>query len=195
MIVTTPVTRGEQGPRDTPLGSPAAPVPPPPSAPPMPPPPSVRPSTAGAVSVRRGLIIALAAAIPAAGIVGVAIGSAVTASNSTAQPSPRVVVTTVYVPTPVPIAAEPTGEPTSVAPAVPAKPSIEDGQWIVGTDFPAGTYETRTDSTDCYWDITKSGSNHSTYVDQQVGIGHYRVKLKVGQDFTTLRCGVWTKVG
>jgi hypothetical protein len=32
-------------------------------------------------------------------------------------------------------------------------------------------------------------------VDQQLGVGHWRVALKQGQDFTTKSCGTWTKVG
>lgn len=162
----------------------------------MPPTAPYRPVPApGAPHSSRWPLIALAVAIPAAGVVGIIVGAAASSGRPAAIASPVVVVTTEYVPTPVPVAVEPAAPATSEKPPPPPAPTIQDGQWIVGEDFPAGTYDARPNDTNCYWDITKSGTNHSQFIDQQLGPGHYRVKLKVGQDFTTNNCGIWTKVG
>jgi hypothetical protein len=48
--------------------------------------------------------------------------------------------------------------------------------------------------TDCYWLITKSGTNGSEIVDNDAGGGHLTVTLKVGHDFETQPCGTWTKI-
>jgi hypothetical protein len=143
-------------------------------------------------------IILLVAAVPLALIIGIGIGIGAAGANTqtVADANPQVVTSIVYVPSPSPVAV-----PAPAAPAAPTTPAkapaatIDDGQWIVGSDFPAGTYETKSDSADCYWDITKSGSNHGDFIDQELGVGHFKVKLKVGEDFTTKRCGTWTKVG
>jgi hypothetical protein len=66
---------------------------------------------------------------------------------------------------------------------------------MVVQDFPAGTY--RTDGTagpDCYWAISKSGTNGDQIISNHVGAGHLSVTLKAGQDFETERCGIWRKV-
>jgi hypothetical protein len=62
-------------------------------------------------------------------------------------------------------------------------------------DFPAGKYSTNTATAECYWEITKSGTNGSEIVDNHIGGGHLTLTLKEGWDFTTERCGTWTKVG
>jgi hypothetical protein len=80
-------------------------------------------------------------------------------------------------------------------PAPPAVPQIREGTWKVGTDFPAGNYQTTDATSDCYWSITNSGTNGSDIVDNHIGGGHLFVTLKLGQDFETDRCGTWTKVG
>ncbi len=72
---------------------------------------------------------------------------------------------------------------------------IEDGNWLPGTDFPAGTYETTTQAEDCYWDVTTGDGDKKHYVEQEIGPGHYKVKLKAGQKFKTQGCGTWKKVG
>lgn len=84
--------------------------------------------------------------------------------------------------------------PRTTPPATPAVPQITDGTWTVGEDFPAGTYKTVNSSADCYWAITKTGSNGSDIVNNHIGGGNLRVTLKAGQDFETQRCGTWTKV-
>lgn len=87
-------------------------------------------------------------------------------------------------------------KPTTPAPPpAPAKPTIEEGTWTVGEDFPAGTYRTQevADET-CYWGIYKSGTNGSKIIDNHLGGGKLRVTLKKGQDFESTRCGTWEKV-
>jgi len=82
------------------------------------------------------------------------------------------------------------------SPTKPAVPAIDDGTWTVGVDFPAGIYSTTgTAGSDCYWEISKSGSNGADIIDNHLGGGHLRVTLKAGQDFDTERCGTWTKIG
>jgi hypothetical protein len=90
----------------------------------------------------------------------------------------------------------PPAPPTTQAapPPPPPKPTIREGTWTVGTDFPAGTYRTIGAGSACYWKITKSGSNDSDIVNNHIGGGNLTVTLSSGQDFTTERCGTWTKV-
>lgn len=78
---------------------------------------------------------------------------------------------------------------------VEAVPEIDDGVWTVGTDMPAGTYRTtEAVSSDCYWSITKTGTNGSDIVQNGIpGGGRPSVTLKKGQDFETQRCGTWRK--
>lgn len=85
--------------------------------------------------------------------------------------------------------------PTPAKPATPSVPTINEGTWTVGEDFPAGTYKTTGSGPDCYWQISPAGSNGSQITDNHLGGGNLRVTLKAGQEFTTERCGVWTKVG
>lgn len=94
--------------------------------------------------------------------------------------------------------ATPTTAAASTAPAAPAKaaaPTIEDGIWTVGDDFPAGTYRTRDAVTSsCYWGIYKSGTNQGDIVENDiVAGGRPTVTLKRGQDFKT-DCGTWVKI-
>jgi hypothetical protein len=72
--------------------------------------------------------------------------------------------------------------------------TITDGTWTVAEDFPAGTYKTTGSGADCYWSITKSGSNGDDIINNHIGGGNLRVTLKKGQDFETDRCGTWTKI-
>lgn len=81
-------------------------------------------------------------------------------------------------------------------PAPAAKPTIEDGIWTVGEDIPAGTYKVtaKVNGMDCYWSITKSGTNGSDIIDNALPTGGLpKVTLKKGQDFETNRCGTWKK--
>lgn len=82
---------------------------------------------------------------------------------------------------------------TQAAPAGPAT-TITDGTWTVGEDIAAGTYKTTGSDSNCYWSITKTGSNGQDIINNHIGGGNLRVTLKVGQDFESARCGTWTKV-
>lgn len=76
------------------------------------------------------------------------------------------------------------------------KPTIDEGVWTVGLDVPAGTYRvTAPVDDDCYWAITKSGSNGEDIIANDiVSGGRPTVTLKKGQDFESARCGTWEKV-
>jgi hypothetical protein len=93
--------------------------------------------------------------------------------------------------------ATPSASPT--ASPKPKVPIIEDGVWTVGTDIPAGKYRVTAnlgaDDT-CYWAITKTGSNGSDIIANDLPQGgRPQVTLKKGQDFATERCGIWSKIG
>lgn len=106
---------------------------------------------------------------------------------------PGPVVTT---PVPGPTVTVTVTETKEVKPAA-AGPVIDEGTWTVGTDIQPGKYRVRENvAGDCYWEITKSGSNGSTIVQNDiVQGGRPTVTLSGGQDFKTARCGSWEKVG
>jgi hypothetical protein len=158
--------------------------------------PGATPPAGGQPKPRRSVPLLLAL-LSGAGLVlvsclgGVAVGSA-------GQPKAKMVVS--YQPSayPSPVVSTVTKTVQAAPPAPPPPPAtttISTGQWIVGDDFPAGTYEVTSDSDACYWDITRSGSNHHDYVQQELGRGHWKIALKQGYDFTTKDCGLWRKVG
>lgn len=115
-------------------------------------------------------------------------------SSGTAQPVATVTVT-----------AEPTAQ------IVPPMPEIVDsmglapshgdlmttfgeGVYTVGLDIKPGTYRVTEPVTgaDCYWSITKTGSNGSNIIQNAIVEGGYpTVTLKRGQDFESVRCGSW----
>jgi hypothetical protein len=74
--------------------------------------------------------------------------------------------------------------------------TIDDGVWTVGTDIKAGTYKvTEAVSGSCYWAITKTGSNGSNIIENDiVEGGRPQVTLKRGQDFESSDCGTWSKM-
>lgn len=158
--------------------------------------PGATPPAGGQPQPKRSVPLLAAVAIGAAAVLvscvgGVAIGSAGTSSKPATirySASPYPVVSTVTVTKTVQAAPPPSPPP-------PATVTISTGQWIVGDDFPAGTYEVTSDSDSCYWDITRSGSNHHDYIQQELGRGHWKIALKQGYDFTTKDCGLWRKVG
>ncbi len=86
--------------------------------------------------------------------------------------------------------------PATTGAAKPAAPTIADGTWTVGEDFPAGNYKATGAGDRCYWAIYTSGKNQSfdALIDNHAGGGNLRVTLKAGQDFETKRCGTWAKV-
>ncbi|MGZ3472528.1 MAG: hypothetical protein ACXVA6_21405 [Isosphaeraceae bacterium] len=73
--------------------------------------------------------------------------------------------------------------------------SITDGTWTVGTDVQPGTYRTAAAvSGQCYWEITKSGSNGSNIIQNDIVQGGFpTVTLSPGQDFKTQDCGTWLR--
>lgn len=73
--------------------------------------------------------------------------------------------------------------------------SIGEGTWTVGTDVSAGTYRTSAAiSGDCYWAITKSGTNGGDIVQNDIPTGGFpTVVLRPGQDFTNHGCGTFVK--
>lgn len=75
-------------------------------------------------------------------------------------------------------------------------PTITEGTWTVGRDFPAGTYRSNGDiGYSCYWEISRSGSNGMDIVaNDNVSGGHPTVTLSRGQDFKSQDCGTWKKV-
>jgi hypothetical protein len=73
--------------------------------------------------------------------------------------------------------------------------SIEQGTWTVGRDVTPGTYRTAQPVTgDCYWEITRSGTNGSDIIENDIVEGGFpTVQLSDGQDFTNNRCGTFVK--
>lgn len=78
-----------------------------------------------------------------------------------------------------------------------AATTLKDGYtYTVGTTMEAGTYQANATNGTCYWEITVSGSNYSDIVDNDLGTdGVLTVTVSPGQDFTSNRCGDWTKIG
>jgi hypothetical protein len=163
--------------------------------------PGATPPTGGQPTPRRSIPLLLAL-LGGAGLVlvsclgGVAVGSAGSATKQVVsfKPSPYPVVSTVTV--------TKTVEVKPAAPAAPPPPPAarrsSDGTWIVGEDFPAGTYKAANAGDNCYWAIYKPGANvggGDGIEDNHIGGGSLRVTLQKGQGFTTNRCGTWAKVG
>jgi hypothetical protein len=49
-------------------------------------------------------------------------------------------------------------------------------------------------SSDCYWEITRSGTNGSDIIENDIpGGGLPTVRLSEGQDFTNSRCGTFLR--
>jgi DNA-binding protein H-NS len=73
--------------------------------------------------------------------------------------------------------------------------SIGPGIWTVGVDVEPGTYRaSQPVSSDCYWAITRSGTNGSDIIDNDIpGGGMPTVTLSAGQDFVNNRCGTFVK--
>ncbi|MDN4611068.1 hypothetical protein [Arthrobacter burdickii] len=78
-----------------------------------------------------------------------------------------------------------------------AATTITEGSWTVGRNVEPGTYTTSAPVTGrCYWGIYVSGTNGDDIVaNDNVSGGQPTVTLQVGQDFTTNRCGSWSKIG
>jgi len=143
--------------------------------------PPRRPRTAGRIVL---LLVAVAASCGLGVVTGVIAASPQAPSSSAAAAEPASVASSTHA-AKAPAAAK---SPTYVA--------ISGGTWSVGIDFPAGTYRvTANVGSDCYWSITKTGTNGSEIIENGIpGGGRPTVTLKKGQDFETQRCGVWHKV-
>lgn len=93
-----------------------------------------------------------------------------------------------------PSASTPASAAATPVPAQPVNvaPVFEDGDWIVGTDFPAGKYTLIDEPTSCYWGIYKADTNQEDIIaNDNVSGGHPTVALKEGQEFSSNDCGGW----
>lgn len=139
------------------------------------------------------------------GVVGASAIPTVAAARATpavtvSVPGP---VTTVKVPGPVTTVTVPgpvrtvTVIKTVAAPAPALSAVIENGQWEVGVDVPAGAYKV-TAAVDpdamCYWKISQTGKPDNIIDNDIVKGGKPTVTVKRGQDFTTKDCGTWAQV-
>jgi len=133
-------------------------------------------------------------------LLGLIIGGVGGSSSTEAgpKPTPTVVVTR---PVTATKSATVTATPTvtlsvTAGPPAPAV-AIREGTWTVGRDIEPGTYTTTAEvASDCYWSITKSGTNGGDIIENDiVKGGKPTVTLREGQDFKTSRCGGWTKIG
>lgn len=167
------------------------------------------PSPTSSPKIKRGLLIG--GALVATLLVGIGLGSASSdkpAASAGARPAPTVTETmtlTNTIPGPEVTVTETRDVPgpevtvTEGPPVAVSLDAIADGDTvIVGEDVPAGTYETHSDSTDCYWEIRKSAAAASAgdvngIVANDLGAkGHLVVTLKKGQQFSSSDCGDWS---
>ena len=120
------------------------------------------------------------------GVLGVVVGVMIGAVGDTAAVStPGRAVT-------APAAAE--AGPADKAAPEPAS-LIEEGTWVVGEDFPAGTYRTTARVAEgCYWQVSRGGSNGQDILANAIETGgRPRVRLRRGQEFETAGCGAWAR--
>ena len=82
--------------------------------------------------------------------------------------------------------------PVQQPPATVQSTTFGDGLYQVGTDIPAGTYNTAGGPT-CYW-ATLSDSNANSILDDHSGPGPQTVTVNTPW-FASNACGTWTKVG
>lgn len=87
--------------------------------------------------------------------------------------------------------AAPTALP---APAGPATRITSDGVYEVGVDIAAGRYKTPGTAQTCYWRRSPI-DNSSKILENHLGDGAAIATVKVGEQFETKRCGVWTRSG
>jgi hypothetical protein len=117
-------------------------------------------------------------------------GGGSTADASSATPAPTVTVTVApefpALSAAPAVSVTPTVKPTPAPKPKPTKAVIQDGYTVVvGTDVPPGVYQARSDSTDCYWEITKHGSPSDIIDNGGFSKGRLTVTPKKGQDFDT----------
>lgn len=141
-------------------------------------------------------------ATPAATVTATVTKAAAAAAPGATVTAPAVTAPAVTVTAPAPPAVTVTAPAVTVtAPAAPTAPppgpgtSVEDGIYVVGQDMQPGTYRVTAAVVDrCYWALTKTGSNGADIIQNDLPAGGFpQVTVKVGQDFTTKRCGTWVK--
>ena len=143
--------------------------------------------------VRKALLIA---AYPVLAIASCGIGAGMGSSTPTATAAqPAVTVTATQTVTAPPTTAAAAPKPTHTAAPKPApkpKAVIPDGYTVVvGEDVPAGTYQTRSTSDQCYWEVDKKSGG----IDKNDfgAKGHIVVTMKNGESFSSGDCGDWTQ--
>jgi hypothetical protein len=122
--------------------------------------------------------------------------STVSAGSTPVSTTTTTVYDTMTIPATTVTVPEPAGTVTVEAQAD-ASSDITEGTWTVGVDIKPGTYRVITAvDQQCYWSITKSGTNGDDIVANDIVTGgRPTVKLKKGQDFTNTGCGDWSRVG
>jgi hypothetical protein len=98
--------------------------------------------------------------------------------------------------TPTPSASAPAQATTKAAPPPPpAKVTIPEGDWTAGVDFPVGTYQTGTTTSDCFWQTWTGGdSDNKHYTDTRFGPGHFKHTFIKGETLSSQGCGTWTQM-
>lgn len=135
-----------------------------------------------------GLIVLatlVAAAIGACAFAGVTISR---------PPTPIQSSTAVSAPTTVAGSTQAADPPSKAAQK--AATGIVDGEWLVGTDVPAGRYHAPPGA-NCYWQLaTTPGARvgEPGFITNAAPVGPAYVMLRAGQYFQTSGCGLWTKV-
>jgi hypothetical protein len=106
-------------------------------------------------------------------------------------------------PTPTPASVATSAAHAPAAPSKAAKPAaakgVKDGEWLVGTDVPAGRYQSSGPDGNymCYWQLTTEAGaqpGEQAFLSNDAPPGHAYVTLKKGEYFKTSHCGPWTLV-
>jgi len=152
--------------------------------------PQPAPKVPGKTKVRVLLGVAFAVVALTSCSVGAAMGGTTKTVTVAGSPGPAQTVTVFATAT---VEAAPAVKAAAPTKAPVAKAIIPDGyEVVVGDDVPAGTYEARSTSDVCYWEIDKHGT--SDIVDNDLGkLGHITVTLKKGEDFASHDCGDFTR--
>lgn len=100
--------------------------------------------------------------------------------------------------TPAPVSPT-TTEPGSPIVKPVAASGIPDGEWLIGEDYPAGTYRTPGPVADrmCYWQVTTTPAaqpGDPGFLKNDAPPGPARIVLSKGQYFTTKFCRPWVEV-
>lgn len=129
---------------------------------------------------------------------GAAMGGAGSAPTTSAEPAPAATVTET-----APVEPGPTVTVTAKAPEQKAAPkpkpaakTFGDGDYLVGSEIPRGTYKSSGVEEDglCYADTQTKGGDILEQVVKDKGVAIIRIQGKA-YTFTTKDCGEWHKVG